>query len=111
MITKFHRANLSLAKLQEECEGVQGGIPGKLVHLQGAEVEIPVNNQNKFNRAQYVEIGNLDPTPTLKFEKVEKPADIPSMIAKALADKFLLIFDEILFVEDKEQRVLGFGKV
>lgn len=110
MVVKYHRPSLKLEQLQAECQGVQVGIPAKLVHLQAANVEVPVNNQNKFNQGQYVEVGIMDKVPTLKFEKVENPSDIPSMIADALKLNYLLIFDELLYIENQTQRVLGFGK-
>lgn len=110
MDPKFHPGNLSLPKLQEQCQAFQNLTPAKLVHLQGAEVETPVKGQTKFNRGIYVELGDLDKVPQLKFVQVDDPSKIPSMIADELQEHFLFIFDEKLFVNNAEQRVLGFGK-
>jgi|GEM_PF-5218923 hypothetical protein len=109
----LHRATLTLGELQSECLAVENGSQGvfaKLVHLQAADLEVPVNSQNKFNEGRYVEIGDNDPIQELKFIPVEDPNDIPTQISDQLQDKFLLIFDELLYVQDNQQRVLGFGR-
>jgi hypothetical protein len=108
---KFHKGNLTLEKLQKECESIQDHEIAKLVHLQGAIVEVPVNEENNFNQAQYFTLDDIMKVPELKFIEVEDETKIPSMIANELENKLLLIFNEVLFIEDKETRVLGFGKV
>lgn len=106
---KFHSGNLTLDELRDECQSLQDHDVTKLVHLQGAKVQDPVDDQTKFNQAQYVGAGHFSQVPELTFVKVDNPSQIPSMISDALAEGKLLIFDEILFVEGQEQRVLGFG--
>ncbi|HEX8748866.1 MAG TPA: hypothetical protein VF717_16955 [Pyrinomonadaceae bacterium] len=110
MEPKFHPGNLSLAQLRDQCQAFQNLTPAKLVHLQGASIENPVSGQTKFNQGVYVKIGDLDKVQELKFVQVTDPTKIPTMIGDQLQDKFLFIFDEILFVSNQEQRVLGFGK-
>jgi hypothetical protein len=112
--TKFHSGQLTLKALRDECQALQEHDVSKLVHLQGAKVQNPANNQTKFNQAQYVSLNDdFTKIPTLTFIAVDDPSKIPSIIADQLkpGGGGLLIFDEILFVEDKEQRALGFGKV
>ena len=106
---KFHSANLTLDGLRDECQSLQDHDTTKLVHLQGATVQNPVNDQTKFNQAQYVGVSHFSKVPELKFVQVEDPNDIPTMISDAMQEGGQLIFDEIVFVENQEQRVLGFG--
>jgi hypothetical protein len=108
---KFHSANLTLDELRDQCQALQEHDVTKLVHLQGATVETSVNDQTIFNQAQYVVVSHFSAIPELQFVKVDDPDDIPSMITDALAKGGKLIFDEIVFVNKQEQRVLGFGIV
>jgi hypothetical protein len=110
MEPEFHHANLALPALQKECQTFQEITPAKLTDLQAADVEEPVNGETKFNQGQYTELGVMDPVPELKFVQVDDPTKVPTMIADALKDKFLLIFDKTLYVSSEKQRVLGFGK-
>lgn len=107
---KFHSGQLSLSDLRDDCQTLQEHDKTKLVHLQGAKVENAVNNQTTFNQAQYASV-KPSLIPELTFIKVDDPGKIPSIIAEQLAVGGMLIFDEILFVQGKEQRVVGFGKV
>ncbi len=106
---KFHSADLTLDELRDQCQALQEHDITKLVHLQGAKVQNPVNNETIFNQAQYVSVGNFSNIPELKFVKVDDPSKIPSIISDSLVEGAQLIFDEILFVKKLEQRVLGFG--
>jgi hypothetical protein len=113
--TKFLSGQLKLNALRDQCLSLQGhGNPGfmKLVHLQGAKVEEALNNQTQFNQAQFVSVPKFKDTPQLTFIAVTDPSKIPTIISDQLKKDGggLLIFDEILFVEGKEQRTLGFGK-
>ena len=108
---KFHSGQHTLSDLRDECQALQEHDKTKLVHLQGAKVQNAVNNQTKFNQAQYAGVSQFSLIPELTFIKVDDVSKIPSIIAEQLAAGRLLIFDEILFVQDKEQRVVGFGKV
>ncbi|HJR09282.1 MAG TPA: hypothetical protein VJ842_18630 [Pyrinomonadaceae bacterium] len=108
---KFHSGQLSLSDLRDECQALQEHDKTKLVHLQGAQVENAVNNQTKFNQAQYAGVAQFSLIPELTFIKVDDPGKIPSIVASQLAAGGMLIFDEILFVQGNEQRALGFGKV
>ena len=109
---KFHSGKLSLATLRDECQALQEHDVSKLVHLQGAKVQNPVNDQTTFNQAQYVSLDDdFTKIPVLTFIAVSNPSQIPSIIATQLGEGRTLIFDEVLFVNNKEQRALGFGKV
>lgn len=113
---KFFSGQLKLDALRDVCQSLQGhGNPGfmKLVHLQGAKVQEPLNNQTQFNQAQFVSVDHFKDIPQLTFIAITDPSKIPSIISDQLkpGGGGLLIFDEILFVEGKEQRALGFGKV
>lgn len=109
-ITKYHSAHLELNALQDECQALEEHDKTKLVHLQAAEVQNPVNDQTKFNQAQYVGVAHVGEIPELTFIAVDDATKVPSIIADQLALGALLIFDETLFVKNEEQRVLGFGK-
>ena len=106
----YHHANVTLPALQKECQTVQEDTPAKLTDLQAADVAEPVNGETKFNRGQYTKLGFMDTVPVLNFVQVDDPTKVPSMIADALKEQFILIFDKTLYVENKKQRVLGFGK-
>jgi len=108
---KFHSGQFTLSDLRDECQALQEHDKTKLVHLQGAKVENPVKNQTKFNQAQYSAVAKISLIPELTFIKVDDPGKIPSIIADQLAVGGMLIFDEILFIQGNEQRVVGFGKV
>ena len=110
MEPKYHHANLELPALQKECQAFQEMTPAKLTDLQAADVEEPVNGETKFNQGQYTELGVMDPVPELKFVPVDDPTKVPSMIADALQQHFILIFDKTLYVSNEKKRVLGFGK-
>jgi hypothetical protein len=110
MEPQFHHGNLTLPALQNECQAFQEITPAKLTDLQAADVAEPVNGETKFNQGQYTEIGAMDTVPELKFVQVVDPTKVPSMIADALQQQFILIFDKTLYVENEKQRVLGFGK-
>src|SRR5215207_6207621 len=100
---KFHRGNLTLDVLRDECQALQEHDITKLVHLQGAKVENAVNNQTQFNQAQYVGLDDdFTKIPVLTFIAVTNPSQIPTIISSQLQKGALLIFDEILFVENKE---------
>ena len=105
---KFHSANLSLADLRDEVQLVQDQGKDKLVHLQAAKV---TGSGSKFNQAQYADVNSISECPELTFIKVDVPANIPSIIADMIAQGRLLIFDELLYISNAEQRVMGFGKV
>jgi hypothetical protein len=111
---KFHRGSLTLKALRDECQALQEHDVTKLVHLQGANVENAVNNENKFNQAQYADLnGDFTKIPRLTFMAVTDASQIPTIISDQLKPTGggNLIFDEILFIEGKEQRTLGFGKL
>jgi hypothetical protein len=110
MDPKYHSAKLTLPQLQKECQAVQEITPAKLTDLQAADVATPVNGETKFNQGQYTEIGVMDTVPELKFVQVDDPTKVASMIADALLEHFLLIFDHTLYVSNQKKRVLGFGK-
>jgi hypothetical protein len=107
---EFHSGNLTLPALQKECQAFQEMTPAKLTDLQAADVAQPVNGETKFNRGQYTELGVMDTVPELKFVPVDDPTQVPSMIAHALQEQFILIFDKTLYVSNAKKRVLGFGK-
>jgi hypothetical protein len=108
---KFHSANLTLDELRDQCQALQEHDMAKIVHLQGAKVENPVDSETNFNQAQYVGVADILNIPELKFVAVNNPSEIPSIIADILAEGGQLIFDEVLFVKRQEQRVLGFGNL
>ena len=109
---KFHRGNLSLDVLRDECQALQEHDVTKLVHLQGAKVENAVDDQTQFNQAQYVGLDDdFTLIPVLTFIAVNDPGQIPTIISNQLQRGAMLIFDEVLFVNNQEQRALGFGKV
>lgn len=110
MEPEFHHGNLTLPALRNECQAFQEITPAKLTDLQAADVEEPVDGETKFNRGQYTEIGFMDTVPELKFVQVDDPTQVPTMIAAALQEQFILIFDKTLYVSNETQRVLGFGK-
>lgn len=113
-MSKFHSANLTLSVLRDECTIIQEHEPGqaKLVHLRGVEVELPVNNQNKFNKAEYDGLnGDFSKMPELVFKKINQPGDVITAHSNMAADNGYFIFDEILYIQGNEQRVFGYGIV
>lgn len=107
---KLHLGTLSLGTLLNECLTLQEHNDSKLVHLQGAVVEVVVNNEDKFNRADYASVdGDFSKIPDLRFNEINGPGDIVIAEAQMKADGGYFIFDEILFVSGNEQRVFGYG--
>lgn len=109
---KLHKPTLSLDGLRDECQFIQNKFEHKLVHLQGVEYEIPVNEQNHFNKADYADLGgDLTKIPKLVFKEINGPGDVVIAENEMKQAKGKFIFDEILFIEGDEQRVIGFGVV
>ena len=54
----YHHANLPLDGLRDECLAYEYGKSAKLVHLQAADVAIPVGAVTKFNEGKYVSKGH-----------------------------------------------------
>lgn len=109
-MTKFHSGNHALDSLRDECMFVQNKEQQKLVHLQGAEVEIPVNSEQKLNKAEYSSVnGDFSKIPELVFKPILSPQDIVTGHSQIAAAGGYFIFDEILFIGGQEQRVLGYG--
>lgn len=107
----YHSFNLTLDELKDECEAYQSGASAKLIHLQAAEVEVPVNTQKKFNQGRYVKKGLLDPEQKLMFREIKTDADFAQAASDALAGKYYtLIFNEMVFVSGTAARVVGYGK-
>ena len=109
---KFHSGQFTLDKLRDECQAIQEHDVSRLVHLQGAKIREPGNGQTIFNQAQYVGLDDdFTKIPVLTFVAVTDPSKIATITSAQLQQGRQGIFDEILFVNGKEQRVLGFGKV
>ena len=109
-MSKFHSAELSLEALRVECTVLQNHDETKLVHLQGVEVELPVNTQNHFNKAEYTSVnGDFSGIPELVFTAVNNSAEAIIAHSDMVANKGYFIFDEILYIEGEEQRVFGYG--
>lgn len=109
-MTKYHSAKLTLDALKGECEYIQNKEEAKLVHLQAVEVEIPVNNQKQYNKADYADVGgDLTKIPRLVFTAVNSSEDSITAHSDMVADNGYFIFDEILYIEGEEQRVFGYG--
>lgn len=107
---KLHKPSLSLDELKAECEFIQNKFEHKLVHLQGAELQIPVNEQNHFNKADYADLGgDLTKIPRLIFKPITGPGDLVIVENEMKQAKGKFIFDEILFIKGSEQRVFGYG--
>lgn len=107
----YHSYNLTLANLLQECEAYQSGASAKLIHLQAAEVEMPINTPKKFNEARYVKKGNLDPEQKLMFREIKTDADLAQAASDALASGFNTpIFNEMVFVSGNAVRVVGYGR-
>ncbi|MEQ1923906.1 MAG: hypothetical protein ABL952_15480, partial [Pyrinomonadaceae bacterium] len=104
----YHSFNLTLDELRDECSAYQAGASAKLIHLQAAEVEVPVNTQKKFNQARYIKKGNLDPEQELMFREIKTDADLAQAASDALAGGFQTpIFNEMVFVSGTAVRVVG----
>jgi hypothetical protein len=96
--------------LKAECHFIQNKFEHKLVHLQGVEFEIPVHEQNHFNKADYADLGgDLTKIPRLVFKEIDGPGDIVIAENEMKQSKGYFIFDEIVYVEGTEQRVFGYG--
>lgn len=107
---KLHLGSMSLNSLLNECLTLQEHNDWKLVHLQGARVEVVVNNEDIFNRADYASVNNdISQIPDLRFLEINGPGDLVIAEAAMKEDRGYFIFDEMLFVENAEQRVYGYG--
>ncbi len=108
---KLHRPNLTVTQLQAECQFIQG-LEHKLVHLQGAEYEIPVNDQNHFNKGDYTSVdGDFSKVPELVFKAINGPGDLVIAQADRTARGGYFIFHEKLYIQGGEKEVYGFGIV
>ena len=108
---KLHRASLTIKQLRDECQFIQG-LEHKLVHLQGANVEMPVNDQNHFNKGDYTSVdGDFSKVPELVFKAIDGPGDIVIAQGERQAKGGYFIFHEKLYIEDVEQEVYGYGIV
>jgi hypothetical protein len=76
----------------------------KLVHLS----KLPVVGNKRRNMAAFAEVEIEDVVPDLLLVAVPQGGNAASLIAEQLAQGKLLIFDETIFVEDKDAEVLGF---
>ncbi|HEX8147811.1 MAG TPA: hypothetical protein VF591_11580 [Pyrinomonadaceae bacterium] len=76
----------------------------KLVHLR----KLPVVNDRRRNMASFAEVEIEDEVPDLVLVAVPKGGNAASLIADQLAKGRQLIFDETIFVENKDTEVLGF---
>lgn len=108
---KYHSANLSLEALRNECTAIQNHDEAKLVHLQGADVEIVVNDQNHFNEARYAPVDDIFSIPELVFIAVNSSAEAITAHSDMVADNGTFIFDEMLYIKGAKQRVFGYGKL
>jgi hypothetical protein len=106
---KYHSANLSLEGLKNECTVIQNHDEVKLVHLQGVEVEVVVNDQNHFNEARYAPVSDIFSIPELVFIAVNSSEEAITAHSDMTADQGIFIFDEILYINGEEQRVFGYG--
>jgi hypothetical protein len=107
---KYHSADLTLEQLKTECVTIQNHDVAKLVHLQGVDVAVVVNNQNHFNEARYADVGDIFKIPKLVFIAVNSSAEAITAHSNMVAAKGTFIFDEILYISGKQQRVFGYGK-
>jgi hypothetical protein len=76
----------------------------KLVHLR----KLPIVNDKRRNMASFVEVEIEDEVPDLVLVAAPKGGSTASLIADQLSQGRQLIFDETIFVENKETEVLGF---
>lgn len=111
-ITDNFSGKASLDELKRACENTQNTQKAKLVHCQGGINEAATGEDDKFfNQAQFVTVEKLKHIyDELIFVEVEDAGDIPSLVAGQMANRALLIFNETLIVQNKEKRVLGFGR-
>lgn len=108
----YHSSNLTLDELVSEIKGYQAGMSVRLIHLQGAQVQIPVKTDKKYNQATYVKKDSLDPEQDLLFKVIITEADYAQAASDAIAKKFNIpIFNELVFVNGNSVRVVGFGKI
>ncbi len=112
-MTKYHSANLTFDGLKNECRIIQHQNPvSKLVHLQGADVAVVVNDQKHFNKADYADVGgDVFKIPRLVFIAVNNSADAITAHSDMVGDNGYFIFDEMLYIENAKQRVFGYGKL
>lgn len=110
-IIKNFTGKASLDELNRACGNIQDTQKAKLVHLQGAIDEAAAEADKFINQAQFATVQRRKEIyDDLIFIPIEDESKIPSIIAEQLANQALLIFNEVLIVQGKETRVLGFGK-
>ena len=105
----YHRGNLTSDQLRRECEAYTVDSGTRLTHLQAAKSEIHYNNANKFNQANYENVPLGTPRQKLLFIVIDGTIDDPRPEGNDANDYPKKIFDEILYLEDEEVRVVGFG--
>lgn len=107
---KYHSADLTLDGLKKECTVLQNHDEVKLVHLQGADVAVVINDKNHFNEAKYADVGgDLTKIPKLVFIPVKSSEEVITAHSDMVGDRGYFIFDEILYIQGKKQRVFGYG--
>jgi hypothetical protein len=76
----------------------------KLVHIS----KMAIVGDKRRNMASFAEVNIEDVVPDLVLVAVPPGGNAASLIADQLAQSKLLIFDETIFVENKDTEVLGF---
>ncbi len=109
-MTKYHSGGLTVEGLRKECSALQNHDEVKLTHLQGANVELVINNEHHVNQADYADIGgDLTKIPELVFVPINGPGDLVIANSEMTERNGYFIFDEILYIGNNEQEVFGYG--
>jgi hypothetical protein len=98
------RGDFDLEDLENRCGTIQNMVPCKLIRV----TKKTDDSAGKFNAALFeeVEVGSTPPKPAII--KIENPEKIPSIIAEQMAASKKMIFDSTIYVQNVEERVLGF---
>jgi hypothetical protein len=104
MIQLLIPGDATLEQIRLTCGTTENAEICKLVHLS----KRPLVGDKRSNIASFAEVNLEDVVPDLALVAVPPGGNAASLIADQLAKGKMLIFDEIIFVQNKDTEVLGF---